>query len=61
VQNAVADCFADLWVALRAAGTPVPSNDIWIAAIAAREGATVITYDQRFDLIARVGVQILGS
>jgi len=38
--------------ALRAAGTPIPSNDIWIAAVAAREGVHVLTYDARFRMIA---------
>lgn len=53
--------YADLWATLRAAGTPVPTNDLWIAAVAVRDGATVITYDDHFNLIARVGAQILGS
>jgi tRNA(fMet)-specific endonuclease VapC len=46
-------------VALRHAGTPLPTNDIWIAAIAAREGVPVLTYDQHFASIARIGARIL--
>jgi tRNA(fMet)-specific endonuclease VapC len=45
---------------LRTAGTPVPTNDIWIAALAVREGATVVTYDSHFDHIRRIGSRILS-
>jgi tRNA(fMet)-specific endonuclease VapC len=52
--------YAEIVVALRAAGTPVPTNDIWIAAVSAREGATVLTFDAHFAAIGRVGHQILS-
>ena len=52
--------YADLVTELRTAGTPVPTNDIWIAALAIREGATVVTYDSRFDHIRRIGSRILS-
>ncbi|MFW6012299.1 MAG: type II toxin-antitoxin system VapC family toxin, partial [bacterium] len=44
VERLVADAeasrhYAEIVVDLRRAGTPIPTNDIWIAAIAAREGA----------------------
>jgi tRNA(fMet)-specific endonuclease VapC len=48
-------------VALRKAGTHIPTNDVWIAALAARDGATVLTYDQHFQLIHRVGAKILSG
>lgn len=60
VDDAAATQYADIVVALRNAGTPIPTNDIWIAAIAAREGAQVVTYDNHFTHIERVGVKILG-
>jgi tRNA(fMet)-specific endonuclease VapC len=40
--------YADLVIALRKAGTPVPSNDIWVAACAVTSGASVVTYDSHF-------------
>jgi len=46
-------------VALRRAGTPIPTNDVWIAASAFKAGATVLTYDHHFDTIQRVGSIIL--
>ncbi len=51
--------YAETVVDLRRAGTPVPTNDIWIAAIAIREGAMVITYDAHFRHIHRVGTRLL--
>ena len=47
-------------VELRRRGTPIPTNDIWIAALAAREGATVLTSDGHFAHIGRVGSVILS-
>jgi len=52
--------YAELVVELRRAGTPIPTNDLWIAALAIREGAMVVTYDRHFELIHRVGTRILG-
>ena len=36
--------YADLITDLRRGGTPVPTNDVWVAALAIRDGATVVTY-----------------
>lgn len=60
VDEEAASHYADLMVALRRAGTPVPSNDVWIAAVALRDGATVLTYDGDFARIPRVGVHLLA-
>jgi tRNA(fMet)-specific endonuclease VapC len=61
VDDEAAQIYAEIVVALRTAGTPVPTNDIWIAAVAAREGVHVVTYDAHFRLIARVGTDVLPS
>ncbi len=45
IDRDVGRVYAEIVVALRKAGTPLPTNDIWIAAAAARSGATVLTYD----------------
>ena len=52
--------YAELIVDLRKLGRPLPTNDIWIAALALREGVTVLTYDSHFEHVRRVGVRILG-
>ena len=59
VDEEAARVYAEIVVALRQAGTPVPTNDIWIAALAARAGVPVLTYDRHFSSIARVGARIL--
>ena len=59
VEDDAATAYAEIVIALRRAGTPLPSNDIWIAAVAAREGASVLTYDEHFTLVARVSTHLL--
>lgn len=59
VDDEAAQIYAEIVVALRRAGTPIPTNDIWIAALAARAGAPVLTYDAHFAEIARVSARIL--
>ena len=61
VSEEVARAWAEIIVALRAAGTPLPTNDVWIAATAACVGAPVLTYDEHFERIGRIGVRRLGS
>jgi tRNA(fMet)-specific endonuclease VapC len=61
VDDDAALIYAEIMVALRKAGTPLPTNDIWVAAVAAREGAVVLTYDEHFRLIHRVGSAILSG
>lgn len=53
--------YADIVCELRNAGTPIPTNDIWIAALAVQEGATVVTYDRHFSAVRRVGSRILDG
>src|SRR2546423_15203184 len=51
----VSRAYADLVIALREAGTPIPVNDIWVAACAVTAGASVLTYDSHFRQIRRAG------
>jgi predicted nucleic acid-binding protein len=59
LDHDVGRVYAEIVVALRKAGTPVPTNDVWIAAAAAHTGATVLTYDAHFRAIQRVGSIVL--
>ena len=61
VDDEVGRIYAEITVALRRAGTRIPTNDIWIAATAARAGATVLTYDPHFTAIQRVGSLVLPA
>ncbi len=57
VTPSVARRYGEVFAALRTAGTPLPTNDIWIAACALDAGAHLLTFDPHFDLVA--GVQTL--
>ena len=46
-----ADYYARIYKVLRNNGTPIPTNDIWIAASALEHGATVISCDCHFSLV----------
>jgi tRNA(fMet)-specific endonuclease VapC len=61
VDEAVASLYANLMVALKARGTPLPTNDVWIAATAQRHGAVVLTYDEHFAVMPGVEARILRS
>src|SRR4051812_153753 len=59
VTQTTADRFGRIAAALRKAGTPIPSNDIWIAAHAFETGAELVTYDKHFESIRGLPTQIL--
>jgi predicted nucleic acid-binding protein len=59
VTTDVARRYGELFVELRVAGTPIPVNDIWIAAAAIDAGAEVVTFDSDFERIARLDRTIL--
>ena len=61
VDDDVARIYGEIVVDLRTRGEPLPTNDIWIAATAARAGATVLTFDAHFRAIARVGAVVLST
>lgn len=60
VTEATADRFSRIAQRLREKGTPIPTNDIWIAAHAMESGADLISYDQHFRLVEGV-VHIIPS
>lgn len=54
VSKETAEIFGTVKYQLKTAGTPVPINDVWIAAHAMENGARLITYDRHFKQIAGV-------
>jgi tRNA(fMet)-specific endonuclease VapC len=55
VEGEVARHYAEIVIDLRRIGTPIPTNDVWIAATAASRGAVVLSCDSHFEAITRVG------
>lgn len=51
VTRTTADRFGRIAAMLRKAGTPIPSNDIWIAAHAVESGAELLSFDAHFAAI----------
>lgn len=48
---ATADHYADIADQLRVRGTPIPQNDIWIAAVAVQHGLPLATRDAHFQRV----------
>ena len=59
VDTVVAHIYGEIFADLRRKGHPLPTNDVWIAATAARVGAAVLTFDEHFREISRVGSIII--
>ncbi len=52
IDDSIAERYGLLIKALKEAGTPLPTNDIWIAAAALETGARLLTRDEHFESIA---------
>lgn len=51
VGQVTADRYSRIAAALRAAGRPIPTNDIWIAAHAMETGADLVSADRHFQYV----------
>ena len=52
VDEVTAEFYSAILNQLKKQETPIPTNDIWIAATALQQGLPVFTFDQHFDHIA---------
>lgn len=59
VTPSVARHYGRFFVDLRRAGTPIPINDIWIAATTVDCGGHVLTFDEHFDKLPSVDRTVL--
>jgi tRNA(fMet)-specific endonuclease VapC len=57
VMEESARWYSQIYQELRAAGTPVPTNDLWIAAVTREHGAALASLDAHFAHIA--GLRLL--
>jgi len=46
--------YAAVRTELKKAGTPIPSNDVWIAALCRQHSLPIISRDHHFDLVAGI-------
>lgn len=56
VDEETAAFFALVFDQLKKAGTPIPTNDIWIAASAFQMGAPLSSYDAHFSKVAGISL-----
>jgi len=61
VDADVARKYALIYVSLRARGTKIPINDVWIAACCMQAGGTLITKDKHFDNVEQIEKIILND
>ena len=48
--------YARVFASLRQKGTPIPTNDVWISALAIQHGLPLYTRDRHFDLVDGLAV-----
>lgn len=53
--------YARIVAALRRAGTPIPINDVWIAAATRECGGHLLTFDRHFQYVADLDATILDG
>lgn len=54
IDREIADRYGVLIKTLKEQGTPIPTNDVWIAATALENGTKLATYDAHFNNIAGI-------
>lgn len=54
VTSVTADAYARIRLELRQLGGPIPSNDVWIAALARQHSLAILSNDSRFDAVEGV-------
>lgn len=59
VDDEASQIYGKIVAELKKAGTPIPTNDIWIAAVSLRDGATLLTFDKQFEYVKSLGVLLL--
>ena len=54
VNDGTSERYAEILTHLRRAGTPIPTNDVWIASTAMQSAAAVLTTDPHFRKVPQV-------
>lgn len=52
VNEPTTHCYAEITLELKRKGKPIPTNDIWIAALCRQHSLPLLSRDRHFDLIA---------
>lgn len=54
VDSETATSYASIRIELKKAGTPIPSNDVWIAALCRQHSLFLLSRDRHFDLVVGI-------
>lgn len=60
VDYVIAEAYSDIRLSLKQQGTPIPENDIWIAAAFRVNGLTLLTRDRHFQQVEGLDVEMLA-
>ena len=52
IQEATTHYYAEITLELKRQGKPIPTNDIWIAALCRQHSLPLLSRDRHFDLVA---------
>lgn len=61
VDEETADCYARILTYLQTQGTPIPTNDVWIAGSAMQRGLRIVTSDVHFTRVPQVAVELIET
>jgi predicted nucleic acid-binding protein len=59
LSREIAVRYGEVFAALRAAGTPIPINDVWIAATALQLASQLLTFDRDFERVGDLDAVVL--
>ena len=54
VNEPTTHCYAEITLELKRNGKPIPTNDIWIAALCRQHSLPLLSRDRHFDLVVKI-------
>jgi predicted nucleic acid-binding protein len=54
INEATTHCYAEVVLELKCKGKPIPTNDLWIAALCRQHSLPLLSRDRHFDLVAEI-------
>lgn len=61
IMRKTGEFYARIFSFLKSAGTPIPTNDMWIAACVVESEATLLSFDGHFTNVPLIDVRILET
>ncbi len=61
IDEETSERYAVIFDFLRTAGTPIPTNNVWIAATAMQHSLQLVTRDAHFERVPQILTAVLGS